>query len=99
MKQISKVQTKNISGGVAMMSGGFSFSQGMMSCKEGFYILVTDSSANVFENFAAYPNKVLNLSTNETLFDGTQDSFCINGNSFAVEAVPGGHKYKYIGNC
>lgn len=99
MKNLNYIQAKNVSGAVAVMSGGFSFGPGGMTCQNGFYIMVTDNSANVFGNFAAYPNKVINLATNDVLFDGTQNSFCINSNSFSVEPVSGGHKYKYAGKC
>ena len=99
MKSLSTIQTRTVSGALATMSGRFILGMDVTKFENGFYISVTNNSSNVLRNFAAYPNKVVNLATNEVLFDGTQNSFCIDSNSFSVTLIKGGHKYKYIGSC
>lgn len=99
MRVLSNNETNQITGAFARMSGSFSMNPNGMTFGSNFAITVTDNSANSLGNFKAYANKVVDGSTGTVLFDGTQNSFCINGSSFSVTPIQGGHVYKYIGPC
>lgn len=99
MKIITNTQLSQISGGLASLSGGFGMGPDGMTFQPGFSITVTHDSANVMRNFAVYADCVIDLASNQVLFDGTQSSFCFNGSTFTVSSVEGGHRYTYTGYC
>lgn len=99
MRIISNSQANYVAGAMASIKGPFSYGPNGMEFGAGFVITVTDASKNLMGNFHAYPNKVVDASTGQVLFDGTQNSFCINGASFQVQAVQGGHAYSFMGIC
>lgn len=99
MKLLSNFESKNVTGAMAIMGGDIHTSLGMITYEDGFYVTVTGKSSNIVGNFAAYSDKVVNLSDNEVLFDGKQSSFCIDGNLFKVTSIPGGHTYTRVDNC
>ena len=108
MRLLSIIEVNHISGAIVNISGGYSLWLNNLTLGTNFAMTVTGSSQTGLGNFNFYANKVTDNQTGIALFDGTQNSFCIN--NVLLRATPiaegwyayifgNGHTYAYSGTC
>lgn len=73
-------------------------SGGMASLSNGIYT-VTDNSSFTNGNLKMLANEVIDISSNATLYSGSQCTFCHQGTLYVVAPVKGGHSYIPWDNC
>lgn len=104
MRNILNVELRLITGGYTSFQGSFSTNSYKTIIEPGFKVTVTDKSSFGLGDNVFYADKVVDSATGKILFDGTNNSFCMNGYSFISSPMIKndsiyGHSYLCLGAC
>lgn len=108
MKILSSKELRQVTGGISYIFGPFTTFLSNVSFYSGFQVTVTSRSKCVLGHIEFQSGKVIDHSNGDVLFDGTNNSFCINGASFKALPVGdgwfsyffgNGNTYKCLGSC